>query len=76
MSQKNRSAPFILYVVWTLFFLFLTLKLVEVGQVAAWSWLWVCMPLIAYYGAILSVLVLIFVAAFVLTLCGVKFNTR
>jgi len=40
-NSKKKSFP-----VFTIIFLiFLTLKLAEIGQVAAWSWWWVTAPL-------------------------------
>ena len=40
-NSKKKAFP----VFTILFLIFLTLKLAEVGQVAAWSWWWVTAPL-------------------------------
>ena len=40
-NSKKKAIP--LFTI--LFLIFLTLKLAEVGQVAAWSWWWVTAPL-------------------------------
>jgi hypothetical protein len=59
-NNKTRSTGFGIGTV--LFLIFLTLKLVGIGQVATWSWWWVTSPLwipLALAVAVLSVVGLI-----------------
>jgi hypothetical protein len=56
------------------FFLFLGLKLAEVGVVATWSWWWVTSPLWIYFGLILGILVLFVVIAIVALMLGWRPN--
>jgi|TARA_Y100001937_G_C6947214_1_gene253008 hypothetical protein len=55
MSENNNSGGYSIAL--TIFIIFLTLKLAEVGQVATWSWWWVTSPL--WIPVFLAVIVLI-----------------
>ena len=43
------------------FLIFLVMKLAGIGQVATWSWWWVCSPLWIPVGIVLSVLIIFFI---------------
>lgn len=45
MSEKSTSTSSGIGLFGGVFLIFLTLKLAEIGPVAAWSWLWVFSPL-------------------------------
>lgn len=54
------------------FFIFLILKLAEIGQVATWSWWWVTAPLWGYFAFIGAVLgIFLFLVLVFLTLRGI-----
>jgi len=55
MSENNNYGGYSITL--TIFIIFLTLKLAEVGQVATWSWWWVTSPL--WIPVFLAVIVLI-----------------
>jgi len=43
------------------FLIFLVMKLAGIGQVAAWSWWWVCSPLWIPAGIVLGIAIIFFI---------------
>lgn len=52
------------------FFLFLGLKLAEVGTVASWSWWWVTAPIWGYFALGFSIILMFVIICLVAYLCS------
>lgn len=73
MAESSNSSNAGLGIATILFLIFLTLKLAEIGQVAAWSWLWVTSPLWISAGLWISIVAGAFAFA---TLAGTMAQRR
>lgn len=61
MKNKQQVASSGLGLGTIVFLIFLVLKLAGIGQVAAWSWWWVCSPLWIPVAIIAAIAVILFV---------------
>jgi len=62
-SKKSNAGSHVLTI---LFLIFLTLKLANVGLVAAWSWWWVTAPLWVPVTIVLAISALIIIVQFII----------
>ena len=65
MTDKQKTTSNGIGLSTILFVIFLTLKLAEVGQVATWSWWWVCSPLWIPAAVVIAVLLIAAIVVFI-----------
>lgn len=64
--DSNVNFSLVPFILWTLFFIFLTLKLAGVGVVSTWSWWCVTAPLWVPIALAISFLLLLGVASIII----------